>query len=645
MRELKSKVLAFLLTLNVLGATSPVSASQANFVALRPGEFQRIEQNMPINIVFVGYQPGSGPREIQEADFRSILPQSYRSVNRAPHFYGLNSPTGVGFSYDYNIVYANSQFENAYFAYLSSIAKPDRITAFQDLYNQQHARTLTVNQNHKIDATAAERWLGDHSLPMLGVDPSQYTIFFVNWYGRTDFKFHGYVMPDEPDPDTGVNRQETDLFGFNQFQLSAWGGTAPDDAESGYGSLRRVWFFDLSAGPEYVQYGWNIDDADTTGDGELDYRLPHIWEYGNVNGYRPFNTLSYDLGLVTRFAAINLLFTTSPVYDVALSAPKLPSSIQLNLTLFQGDPDLSGKSRLHTDYALQKISKLQPLSTFSVLLKERPLTGRFEEIFKDWIAFTPSYGNNHNAQNSYFGNFYLYYQSHLNQFMTGDADYEVPILALMSATSYWPPDRCQCSFADDNYKDGTQSMIVLNLSNFFATRGFGFTEFLVHEVGHHLGMSHPHDGYDSELNIDYNYLQVPVAGLGDESSTVMSYTHLNLDFSQFDRDNMNRWLTAGYINEANAVLGLIQKSPRAGEAASRIASADGDATSALASHQAMDYAAAHAFANSAYRKIVAAAAQINVKVEAQAYQADYKSHGTSSKFVDMIPYDRLGTIR
>jgi hypothetical protein len=108
---------------------------------------------------------------------------------------------------------------------------------------------------------------------------------------------------------------------------------------------------------------------------------------------------------------------------------------------------------------------------------------------------------------------------------------------------------------------------------------------------------------------------------------------------------MNRWLTAGYINEANAILGAIQKSPRADEAAPRIASADNDATSAIASYQAMDYAGAHALANSAYRKIVAAAAQIGVKVEPQSYQADYKSKGVSSKFVDVIPYERLGDWR
>ena len=118
-----------------------------------------------------------------------------------------------------------------------------------------------------------------------------------------------------------------------------------------------------------------------------------MWEYGNVNGYRPFNTLSYDLGLVARFVAINLLFTASPLYNVALSGLRSCRHLSNWISaLFQGDPDLDGNARLHTDYLLQKISKLEPLNSFSVKLQERPLAGRFETVFKDWIAFVPSYG-------------------------------------------------------------------------------------------------------------------------------------------------------------------------------------------------------------------------------------------------------------
>jgi hypothetical protein len=79
--------------------------------------------------------------------------------------------------------------------------------------------------------------------------------------------------------------------------------------------------------------------------------------------------------------------------------------------------------------------------------------------------------------------------------------------------------------------------------------GFGFSDTLVHEVGHHIGMSHPHDGYDSELGLDYGPGGATYfAWSGDESCTVMHYLALSASFGQFDMDNMYRWETAGYVN-------------------------------------------------------------------------------------------------
>lgn len=68
-------------------------------------------------------------------------------------------------------------------------------------------------------------------------------------------------------------------------------------------------------------------------------------------------------------------------------------------------------------------------------------------------------------------------------------------------------------------------------------------------------MSHPHGGYDREFDAQYRASgSTYYANSGDESNTIMSYIDLNSDFSQFDRDNMARDLTAGYINQANAIL-------------------------------------------------------------------------------------------
>src|SRR5215207_9159553 len=104
----------------------PVSAATPNFTTLQPGQFREISQHLQINLVFVGYQRGGGPRDIDEAAFRALLPNNYRSVNRVPRYYGIDSPAGLRFTYNYNIVYANLAFEDAFFEYLgrTAVASP-----------------------------------------------------------------------------------------------------------------------------------------------------------------------------------------------------------------------------------------------------------------------------------------------------------------------------------------------------------------------------------------------------------------------------------------------------------------------------------------------------------------------------------------
>jgi hypothetical protein len=154
-------------------------------------------------------------------------------------------------------------------------------------------------------------------------------------------------------------------------------------------------------------------------------------------------------------------------------------------------------------------------------------------------------------------------------------------------------------------------------------------------------MSHPHDGYDSEDDLDFGpggdfYF----AWSGDESNTIMSYVDLNWDFSQFDRDNMNRYMTATYLNTANAVLKKIYRSPRAGRVSSLLLAADARAGEALAAYDAFDWETAMLKAEKAYRKVMAAAAQINVHVEPQNYTADYKARGQAYAFVDPVNHHR-----
>jgi hypothetical protein len=126
-------------------------------------------------------------------------------------------------------------------------------------------------------------------------------------------------------------------------------------------------------------------------------------------------------------------------------------------------------------------------------------------------------------------------------------------------------------------------------------------------------MSHPHDGYDSEFDVDYG----PGGSLyfaweGDESDTIMHYLTLTNRFGAHNRDNMYRWETAGYLNWANAVAGDILASDRAPFAALLLIAADTLAARARSHFNAWDYDSAVHEARAAYALVAEAADLIGV---------------------------------
>lgn len=650
MKGLRSRSVAFVILVVLALVGYRVIDATPSFSTLQPGQFREINQNLPINIVFVGYHQGSGPQNINEAVFRAGLPHRYRTIDVGPSSYipNLNESNAVwignSFDYNYNVVYANQVFEDAYFNYLPSISVPCFVTAYQEYYNTQHSRTLDITSNICVEATSAEAWLAENAPPMLGVDTAQNTVFLINWYGRSDFRFHTYLpfgYPDN-DPDTGFP------WAFIQrSEMIGWGGTTPDDEQNGLGSLRRVWFQDLSAGPEWntVNYLLDGDDPSWRG-GQFAYTIPPVWEYGNLSTYRPFNDLSGDLAKVVRYEVIDTSFTKSPISPPALSPPKLPNSIQFDINLYQADPTWDLRDYITPSRITSEHHKLRPYNTQSTTLTNLPFSSRQAQVYQCGLSqqihlfLDPSvparhcYGNRGDANDLLLTDFFLYHRDHENQFIDGDADLEVPIF------DYGVPDGLAnpalLGIQDDDHVKGTRSSFIYTFTSNSYRQTRGMTNVTTHEAGHFMGLSHPHDGWDYE---DFSYQGAYDPNFfymwgGDGVDSVMSYINLSGNFSQFDRDNMNRYMTAIYINQANRILPAILSSPRANQVTPRLTSADGDATSALASYGTMDYLTAAVRAKSAYDRVVAAAAKINIPVEPEAYSADYRRHAPPRGLID-----------
>lgn len=639
-----------LVTITITAALVLASAYEIfaapEFTTLRPGQFQEINQNLEVNIVFVGYEQGSGARDINEAMFRAGLPNRYRAIVITPSLYVPSNEeddqiwNGNSYGYNYNLVYANQTFEDAYFSYLLSIGTPCGNNFFQDFYNTQQTRSLDVSNNICIGATTAEKWLALNAGPMLGVDTTKYTIFYINWYGRTDFRFHTYVPFDhpDPDPDTGT------FLPHDALNLISWGGTTPDDDQNGLGSLRRVWFHDLSAGPEYNTSNCILDSQDMLANvGPGAYTMPPVWEYGNLTAYRPFNNLSGDLAKVTRYVALDSLFTTSPAYSPALSPPKLPEEIQIDFTVFNGDGNTNVHDFLKVDRVVAELSDLKPDSSFTAEITEKEFSGRVRDVYL--CAYPATFGlpagqcyGNRSGSGEFFQDMTLFIRDHELQYLEGDADYEIPVFTFVI------PTEIETAFEGesvDNLIDGTQKYNYVVSSTSDRT-DHGTTATTIHEIGHHVALGHPHNGFDYESFSLYSSTRprFHYVWAGDASDTVMSYLYTSNNFSQFDRDNMNRWMTAVYINQSNKILARILASPRAGQVSTLLSSADADAAVALNRYGTMDYLLAVEKAKSAYERVVAAATQINITIERSASTGELRNRAPYEGLIDTPRYRR-----
>lgn len=616
---------------------------------LQPGERGTIKQKLRVNIVNIGYRstlPGqvAGPRDLNFESLRQELPETYNTINRYPSFYGNNEPTGNDFEFEYNYVDAGQAFEDEFFAFLQANGTEKSVerdgvkylNISSAFYNCQSSDTQKVVKsfrpqgedtpvygcptpagniareitgNFEIDGAKVEQWLADNA-GRLGVDTSEHTVFLINWYGRPDFKFHSYTheRADSIETDTKVN------FGARSSRRTvAWGGTPSADQSS----ARRVWFYDQSANPDYWTSAWNITSSDLDGDKIYDKRMPPIWEYGTRKASVAYaEKISADLGKVVRYVAINLLFTPSPLYRVALTPPDMPEHINLDLALEQGTGAVPGEDVIQAQVAQDRLTPLNPFVKWSHTLRETALEGDLADAYRCFFpletddACSPDFADPNGERF-----FQLALQEIRQRAQATPGQYNLPTY-LFNDPDEEAVNRGLLGRAINDGVTGTQTMTLNFLTPVLNAAGYGFTDTVVHESGHHLSQSHPHDGYDSERNEDYGPSgDTLFVDVGDEVHSVMSYNNLSKTFGQFNLDAQYRYLTTAYLTNANAILALIQGAGKVADVRSAVRQADQTFRSAVSAYDARQYYNAANLAHQGYRAVLDAARSAGVSVE------------------------------
>ena len=603
-----SRRLLALLALGVFALAAPMLAERASeeadvtvrrfpsFSGLEPGAFVAHRQTIPIDIVLIGFDVD----RINRTDLAALLPATSTPAVRYPRFYGLNGrELGIEYTFKYSLTRKSRQFEDRFIRFLARAGRPGNPTAYMTRYNNQANNVLDVTGPALyIDAPTVEGWLADNANPQ----QNGYTLYFINWYGRDDFAFHAYTKLGAPDPDTGV-----DFGSLQTSALNAWGGTRS-----------RSWFYDFSAGPEWNTANWIVDVRDLDGDDVEEYRMPPIWEYTS-GGYRAPDALGYDMGLLARYVAIDLLFTPSPLYDPLVSAPGALGRKIANITMFEDDPASSGLDFIDTRIAHNSWQRFQPYYHWRTTLRAvEPIDPRAKQSL-DIFALNRNEEGCRVPFGDPFAQLFCFFSERLSDYVPAAAprDSVAPVFAFNTTETDLGKRFGLLGFADDNWVDGTQSVAVALDADVYRRLGYGFTSTIIHEVGHHIGMAHPHDGFDPETGVDFDAAgEFFFAWAGDESETVMHNMALSNEFGEHNRDNMYRWETAGYLNLANALAGEILDHSRAQGVFVKLIAADAQAAIAKAKMDRWEYLEAVEQARSSYLTLVSAADDLGVRLAA-----------------------------
>jgi hypothetical protein len=486
-----------------------------------------LKSDVNVNVVFVGISNS----RVNIGTIRSQLPKTYKPINRYPTFYNPENPEylGIEFKLRYNFIFATATFAKSLFSYISSQSTLGPPTEFQKLYNSQPGSRLTITQNLRVPAENVELWL-EKNMHKIGC-PEGYTVFFLDGYTSNYLTFHTYFF-DEPDFDTKAQ------FGLRDSRQSiAFGGK--------YG---RVWFYDLSAGPEYWSNNWDPNLYWNPSE----QAKPPIWHYKFTD--KPVKTLSRDVGEITRFIATNLLFTPSSLYR-----PLLASKIHINVVMFENATDVGyfGKDWFNATTTEQVFESFEPHKEWRVTFSDRNLMDypRLNQIFANWARDQYDNASLYIPGFTSYIDFYTYFFSEIDlktEFLdptaSAWADYSIPVFAYAVTDDQMGVQVNLLGYADDDWTTGTQSFVNAFDTPLTTDLGYGFTATIIHEVGHHIGLSHPHDGYDSELDFDYEpsgYWQF--VWTGDEAYTVMGYMANIGHFGIFDKDTLYRNEGAMYM--------------------------------------------------------------------------------------------------
>jgi hypothetical protein len=543
---------------------------------------------IPVKVIFVGIDPEYV--NTTYITWPGNLPTTTEGQVLQPPPGG--TPTGVVYNVSYSFMFASNNFKTKLETYLQSIQEVKNTTNPWFYYYALEPNGYVSTTNYYsvpstfYDANKVESWLYSNQQDLGGFPSNGWTLMLLNLPELPSFDFKDYsgflrnqrtMYPNGTEHYYSIVDQDTDL-GYKWKTLGPF--------MTGWGGVHRFWFNDLSAGPSFWTYPEDLPLQIALDDNKIDLNssFGRTWFTEYVADYISQATWNF----VTPF------FEYDPIYSQKYS---FHIHVFDNRTLAE-KKHVDIKSTVDPEKIKYAFKDLLPYSNVSVSLVFQDLSNYpgLQKVIDSNYKYTDSFTYGVSGQPLQYRivdarPVYNYIQDNMRVFepkISRDrSEFTVPVFAfafandtLFTFTSKWAIAKQESDIkALLGVALGDIALVSVSQEEFargdYVTppepgKGEGFTEVIIHESGHMLGLPHPHN----------------FGPVGDFILTVMGYYSYDYVFGQSDKDALRR----AYVDEVYMeVQSMLQ---RIGLGGPGVAGVQGQLSQVDREYLRMDYVAA-----------------------------------------------------
>jgi len=534
-----------------------------------------VKHSMTIRIAIVGIPDVDTNQLIWNLE--STIEPSVLTTS-SPQRIGGQISYGTQFDIKYDVVRVSSDTLGSLQQYLQSIGQekqvPDSLTnSYYYSWTCLYIGSVSCSDTTKyliFNATQTESWVNSHIGDFGGIPSDGYTIIVADV--SSAFKEYHYYESTFNDTDiVSANAKYHDkawpMIGWSY----SWGGE------------HRFYYIDLSAGDPFYDYS-NVGHIPIQ---EFNVRY---YEQQQVNNKRNPQTITSYVADYIAEATRNLILPSyayspefSPAYKIVINVFDQTGKItDSNITAYLSASKVKSAFEALVPYSSWDISvaahNLTSDSALNAVLSNNTMfsttvTGKYESV---------QYNANYYDDRAV----YSYLQQHISEYCPDSTGAVVlPVFAfvfndastfgLTSEESVQRPNRFQSNSVDGETM-GDMAIVDLNSAEIF-DYGYGLTQPTIHELGHMMGLMHPHQYGSTE-----GYVTSP-----------MSYVTYAYNFSRFDIDAIQRAHADYFLANTQIAMSTVANATlESNDASSILSQAERIYQSATTAYSSKNYAGA-----------------------------------------------------